>query len=167
MSFFDKGWWIIKKYNEISEKVKNSLKKGFDSKLIYNEKYLKAKVKSYNGKNFHSNKIPKDGPQYISLSVNLLDSIFRTGRNYYTQVFLEECKYVIKEKKISRYIIDDAEISSDSDEETLLEKNQMKKNSDYQASSGEEILEKIQMEKISDEENCGKKIFFFYIHKKW
>ena len=75
-------------------------------------------------------------------------------------MFLEECKYVIKEKKISRYIIDDAEISSDSDEETLLEKNQMKKNSDYQASSGEEILEKIQMEKISDEENCGKKIFF-------
>ena len=97
----------------------------------------------------------------------MLDSIFRTGRHYYTQVFLEECKYVIKEKKISRYIIDDAEISSDSDEETLLEKNQMKKNSDYQASSGEEILEKIQMEKISDEENCGKKIFFFYIHKKW
>ena len=82
-------------------------------------------------------------------------------------MFLEECKYVIKEKKISRYIIDDAEISSDSDEETLLEKNQMKKNSDYQASSGEEILEKIQMEKISDEENCGKKIFFFYIQKKW
>ena len=57
----------------------------------------------------------------------MLDSIFRTGRNYYTQVFLEECKFVIKEKKISRYIIDDAEISSDSDEETLLEKNQMKK----------------------------------------
>ena len=35
------------------EKVKNSIKKEFDSKLVYNEKYLKAKMKSYNGKNQH------------------------------------------------------------------------------------------------------------------
>ena len=35
---------------------------------VYNEKYLKAKVKSYNGKintNFHKNKIPKEGSQFI------------------------------------------------------------------------------------------------------
>ena len=42
-------------------------------------------------------------------------------------MFLEECKYVIKEKKL-KYIIDDIEISSDSaeenpDEEILTEKN--------------------------------------------
>ena len=36
-------------------------------------------------------------------------------------MFLEESKYVIK-KKIHECIIDDVEISSDSDEETLLEK---------------------------------------------
>ena len=89
----------------------------------------------------------------------MLDSIFRTGRNYYTQVFLEECKYVIKEKKISRYIIDDAEISSDSDEETLLEKNQMKKNSDYVENSYKEILKKIQTKENSDEENSDEETF--------
>ena len=33
-----------------------------------------------------------------------------------------ECKYVIKEKKIHNYVIDNVEISTDSDEETLLEK---------------------------------------------
>ena len=71
---------------------------------VYNGKYLKAKIKSYNGKinaNFHDNKIPKEGSQFICLSVILIDSVFRTGKNYYPQVFLEECKYVIKEKKDS------------------------------------------------------------------
>ena len=60
----------------------------------------------------------------------LLDSIFKKGKIYYRQQFLSECKYVIKEKQIHQYIIDDVEISSDSDEETLLEKIQMEKNAD-------------------------------------
>ena len=67
-------------------------------------------------------------------------------------MFLEECKYVVKEKKIHKSVIHDVEIS-DSDEETLSEKIQMGKNSDYEENSDEEILEKIQMEKKSDEEN--------------
>ena len=89
------------------------------------------------------------------MSVILLDSIFRIGKNYYPQVLLEEYKCVIKEKNIHSYIIDDVEISSDSDEETLLEKIQMGKNSDYEENSDEEILEKIEMEKKSDEENSS------------
>ena len=45
-----------------------------------------------------------------------IDSIFRTGKNYYPHVLLEQCKYVIKEKKrIHNYITDDLEISSNSD----------------------------------------------------
>ena len=83
------------------------------------------------------------------MSVILLDSIFRIGKNYYPQVLLEEYKCVIKEKNIHSYIIDDVEISSDSDEETLLEKIQMEKNSDYEENSHSEILEKNQMEKNS------------------
>ena len=72
-------------------------------------------------------------------------------------MFLEECKYVIEENKIHNYIIDDVEISSNSDEETLLKKIQMEKNSDYEENSNEEILEKISTEKIlnSDEENSS------------
>ena len=30
-----------------------------------------------------------------------------------SQVFLEECKYIVKEKKMSKYITDNLEISSD------------------------------------------------------
>ena len=52
---------LLEKYNKIWEKVSNSIKKGFDSEPIYKEKYLKTKVKSYEGKintNFHHDKIP-------------------------------------------------------------------------------------------------------------
>ena len=58
--------------------MKNSLKKEFDSEPVYNEKNLKAKIKSYNGKtntNFHNNKIPKEVSQLICLSVILIDSV--------------------------------------------------------------------------------------------
>ena len=53
----------------------------------------------------------------------MIDSVFRTGNNYYPQVFLEECKYVVKEKKMSKVIIDNIEISSDSNEENSDEEN--------------------------------------------
>ena len=51
----------------------------------------------------------------------MIDSVFRTGKNCYPQVFLEECKYVFKEKKIPKYIIDDIEFSSDTDGENSEE----------------------------------------------
>ena len=41
---------LLEKYNEIWEKVQNIIKKEFVSEPVYNEKYLKAKIKSYNKK---------------------------------------------------------------------------------------------------------------------
>ena len=78
----------------------------------------------------------------------MINSVFRTGNNYYPQVFLEQCKYVIKEKKISKYITDNRETSSDSegensDEENSDEENSNEKNSDEENSD----------EENSDEEN--------------
>ena len=43
-------------------------------------------------------------------------------------MFLEECKYVAEEKKIPKYIIDQIEISSDSDKENSDEKNYNEEN---------------------------------------
>ena len=40
---------LLEKYNEICEKVINSLKKEFDSEPVYNEENLKVKIKSCNG----------------------------------------------------------------------------------------------------------------------
>ena len=42
--------------------------------------------------NFHSNKISKEGSQFLCLSAILIDSVYRKDKNYYFQVFLEEVK---------------------------------------------------------------------------
>ena len=55
---------LLKKYNEIWEKNKNSIKKEFDSKPVYNDKYLKSKLESYKRK------------------VVLIDTVFRTVKSY-------------------------------------------------------------------------------------
>ena len=46
MSFLIKEDELLEKYNEIWKKVKNIIKKEFDSEPVYNEKYLKAKIKN-------------------------------------------------------------------------------------------------------------------------
>ena len=86
---------------KFQEKVSSNIKKEFDSEHVYNEKYLKTKIKSYKRKinaNLYSNKIPK-GSQCICLSVTLIDSVFRTSKNYNPQ---DECKknvnMLLKEK---------------------------------------------------------------------
>ena len=68
-------------------------------------------------------------PSIYLLISNLINPVFRTGENYYPQVFVEECKYVVKENKIPKYITDNIELSSDSDrensdEESFDEENQ-------------------------------------------
>ena len=67
-------------------------------------------------------------------------------------MLLEEFKSVIKEKKIPKYITDDIEISSDSneensDEEILIKTIQIEKNCDYEENSDEEILVRNSMTK--------------------
>ena len=49
ISFLIKDNELLEKYNEISKKVSKSIKKEFDREPAYNKKYLKAKIKSYNG----------------------------------------------------------------------------------------------------------------------
>ena len=83
---------------KVGLKLVNYLK-GFDNGPVYNEKYLKTKVKSYEEKisaNFHNNKIPKEGSQCVYLSVVLINYVFGTVKNYYPQVFLEESKDIVK-----------------------------------------------------------------------
>ena len=41
------------------------------------------------------------------LSISNIDSVYIKDKNYLPQVFLEERKYVFKEKKTSRFLIDD------------------------------------------------------------
>ena len=71
---------------------------NFTSEPIYggNGKYMKTKIKSYGDKTFQGNKIPKENPSYICLSLIILDSVIRTNKKYYPQTLLEGYKYKIK-----------------------------------------------------------------------
>ena len=107
--------------------------KGFDNDPAYNEKYLKTTIKSYDGKidtNFHGDKILKEGSHCICLSAISIDSVFRTNQNHHPQVFLEECKFIVKEQKGTKCITDDLEISCDDSDE----KNPNRKHSDAETS---------------------------------
>ena len=107
---------ILKKYSDIWNKIKSLIKKEFNSEPVYNDKYIKTKIKIYNNRvytNFQHNKIPKDNEYCACLSVILLDSIFvNSNKEYYPQIFLEECKYAIKKKKkIVNTINEDLELN--------------------------------------------------------
>ena len=101
---------MLEKYNKIWKSVSSIVEREF-----YCKKYLKTKIKSYNGKfntHFYKNKIPKEGFQCICLSVILIDSVYEKYKNYYPQGVLEERKYIVYN------FYDDIEISSnDSDKE--------------------------------------------------
>ena len=60
VSFLIKHEELLENYNEIWDKVSNSMEKGFHSEPVYNEKHVKIKIKSYEEKitNFHGNKVP-------------------------------------------------------------------------------------------------------------
>ena len=64
----------------------------------------------------------------------MIDSVFRSGKNYCPQVFLEECKLEVKEQKMPVHITDDMEIFSndsdrkDSDEEISNEEDSNEEN---------------------------------------
>ena len=56
----------------------------------------------------------KEGSQCIGPSAILIDSVFITSKNYYPQVFLEEYKYIVWEKRMPEYIT--AEENSDKED---------------------------------------------------
>ena len=71
------------------------MKRWSGSETVYNEKYFESKIRFYDRKintNFHDHGAPKDNFHCVCLSMVLIDSVFKTGKSYYTQVLLEECK---------------------------------------------------------------------------
>ena len=62
---------------------------------------LKAKKECGNNKitaNFNG-KAPKEEIKRVCLSAIVIYSVFKSDKNYFPQVFLEECKYKIKERE--------------------------------------------------------------------
>ena len=122
MTFVIKDDDVLDKYNEIWDKIKKKLSIKLHSMPVYDEKYIKAKVREFNGvikTNFLSDEVPKENEHYTCIACITIDSVMRMEKKNYPQVYLEECKYEMKKTKMSKFI--EAELESDSGSE--LESN--------------------------------------------
>ena len=118
MSFVIKDDDVLDKYNEIWDKIKETLSIKFHSMPVYDEKYIKAKVREFNGvikTNFLGDEIPKESMHYTCIACITIDSVMRMEKNNYPQVYLEECKYRMKKTKMTKFI--EAELESESESE--------------------------------------------------
>ena len=77
-------------------KVKESVSIKFNSMPVYDEKYIKAKVREFSGvikTNFLGDKIPKESMHYTCIACIAIDSAMKMEKKNYPQVYLEECKH--------------------------------------------------------------------------
>ena len=80
MSFLIKDDDVSDKYNEIWNKIKKTLNINFHSIYVYDEKYIKTKVREFNGvmkRNLLSDEIPKENVQYAGIASITIDSVMR------------------------------------------------------------------------------------------
>ena len=116
MSFVIKDDDVLDKYNEIWDKIKETLSIKFHSRPVYDEKYIKAKVREFSGvikTNFLGHEVPKENEHYICIACIAIDS--ENGKKNYLQVYVEECKYRMKKTKMTKLI--EAELESESGSE--------------------------------------------------
>ena len=88
----------------------------FHSELVYESRYLKAKVREFNGvikTNFLGNDMPKENMHYTCIACITIDSVMNFDKKNHLQVYLEECKYRAKKTQMSRFI--NTELKSDSE----------------------------------------------------
>ena len=121
MSFKVNDDRLLKKYTKIWGRVNILMNIKFDGEPVYddNDKYMKAKIKSYRDKentNFQGKKIPKENASYKCLSLIILCSVIRVSKKYYPQTLSEECKYEIIKTKMENLINGDLDLSSSDDE---------------------------------------------------
>ena len=110
------------KYDKIWDVIQNKLGIKFHSKPIYEQKYLKAKVREFDGvikTNFLGNDMPKENMHYTCIACITIDSIMRIDKTNHPQVYLEECKCKVKKIQIPRFI--NTELKSDSDSDSDLD----------------------------------------------
>ena len=91
---------------------------------VYDEKYMKAKVREFNGvikTNFLSDEVPKENEHYTCIACITIDSVMRMEKKNYPQVYLEECKYRMKKTKMTKFIKPKLESEPESELESDIE----------------------------------------------
>ena len=83
MSFLIKDDEVWEKYDKIWDVIKNKLGIKFHSEPVYEYKYLKAKVREFDGvikTNFLGNDMPKENMHYTFIACITIDSVMRIDK---------------------------------------------------------------------------------------
>ena len=83
MSILIKDDEVWEKYNEIWDVIKNKLSIKIHSKPIYDQKYLKPKVREFDNvikTNFLGNDTPKENMHYTCIACITIDSVMRMDK---------------------------------------------------------------------------------------
>ena len=123
MSLLSKNSEVWEKYDDIWNVIKYKLNIKFHSEPIYENEYLKVKVREFDGSiktNFLGNNVPKENTHYTCIACITLDYVLKMGKKNYPQVYLEEFKYKVKKIHTSRFINVELESDLESDIETDL-----------------------------------------------
>ena len=83
MSFLIKDDKVWEKYKQIGNVIKNKLGIKFRSKTIYEQKYLKAKVREFDGvikRNFLGNHMLKQNMHYTCIACIIIDAVMRIDK---------------------------------------------------------------------------------------
>ena len=96
----EKAW--VAQYKKIWNEVESQLSEKLATKLIKGEgKYVHGKLKTWKERiktNFHGQDVPYD--MYCNATAVLkIDSIYKQGKNYHPQVYVEECEYIDAENQ--------------------------------------------------------------------
>ena len=121
MSFVIKDDEMLDKYNEIWDKIKETLSIKFHRMTVYDEKYIKDKVREFNGvikTNFLCYKIPKENEHYTCITCITIDSVMKMEKKNYLRVYLKESKYRTNKKKIGKFI--KAQLESEPNQTVIL-----------------------------------------------
>ena len=90
LPFMIKDDSVLNKYNEIWNTIKGKLNIKFHSLPVYDEKYIKAKVREFNGvikANVLGDKIPKESMRYTCIACITIDSVMRMKKKLSTSLF--------------------------------------------------------------------------------
>ena len=83
MSFIVKDDNVLDKYNKTWNKIKEKVNIIFHSVPIYDETYIKAKVREFDGeikKNILGDEVPKENMDYTCIACITIDSVMRMDK---------------------------------------------------------------------------------------
>ena len=101
--------------------IKNKLKIKFHSLPVHDKKYLKTKVREYDGvikTNFLGNDVPKENMHYTCIACITIDSVMRIDKKIIHKFILKNF-YRVKKIQMSRFINTELDSDSESDAELM------------------------------------------------